>query len=692
MTNNHDTMKAILLLLASLPMVQAMAQSDGNDSIRQRDMDEVTVKAWKRNIHSHDGMLTVDLPHIVKDKPVSNILEAIAYLPGVVDNGGDIGLAGTQSVTILLDGELTGMPKENLYRLLQSLPVDRLKHVEMMYTAPARYHTDGAVINIVLKTPRAIDGLRGQARLGYNQAHYASYGGTLMATYAVKEWTFDLNYDISRSCTWNNEVTRSNHLFQGTRTMIEDDSRRTGKSLRNSVHAAAGYSFGEKSSLRLTYTGQVVSDVDAEVLTLGTRGNYLNRVRYHAPIGFHNVTLRYTSPFGMTVGGEYTSYFENRTQTLAAMGSDRTLSVSSNMQDINACRAYIDQQHNLRGWQLSYGLEYRHTDDHSSQHYTRPVQPGFSNTTREDVADAYVGLQHSFRGGLSFNASAKAEYYHNRFTHNWNVIPQLGATYYKTPNHIFQLNFSTKSIFPQYWEMHASTGYLNDYSIVIGNPLLQPYRQYQGLLSYILRQKYTATFYVQYGDGATIQLPYQSPDELRLIYQTINMDYRRTVGVSLNAPFKIGDVWDCTATTNIYSQRERATDFHDISFDNSKWVFYGALNNTIRFTRDSPIALSVDLAYLSPSIQGMASLSSIWKMDAGLKWSFGKKRCCELDLKATDIFNRWSPTMAIDHKGQDFRMKVRDMSRNLHMTFIWRFNGFQPKETTVDLTRFGTGK
>lgn len=85
-------------------------------------------------------------------------------------------------------------------------------------------------------------------------------------------------------------------------------------------------------------------------------------------------------------------------------------------------------------------------------------------------------------------------------------------------------------------------------------------------------------------------------------------------------------------------------------------------------------------------------MSSIWKIDAGVKWQFGKKRCCELDLKADDIFNKWSPTMIINHAGQDYRMKVRDMSRNLKLTFIWRFNGFKPKDTSIDTSRFGTGK
>ena len=57
------------------------------------------------------------------------------------------------------------------------------------------------------------------------------------------------------------------------------------------------------------------------------------------------------------------------------------------------------------------------------------------------------------------------------------------------------------------------------------------------------------------------------------------------------------------------------------------------------------------------------------------------------------LFSRyWSPTMTINHAGQDYRMKVRDMSRNLKLTFIWRFNGFKPKDTEIDTSRFGTGK
>ena len=607
-------------------------------------------------------------------------------LPGVVNNNGLIGLAGANDVTIILNGELTNMPIQNLYQLLYTTPVDRLKAVEVMYTAPAKYHVNGAVINVVLKTPTPLDGLQGQIRAGYNQAHYGSYGGVVAATYAFKDWTFDLNYGLTRTKGWNQEETFSNHLFQGNRTTIEDNMRTISENWTNTIYASTSY-----KNFRLTYNGQITSSAKGWSLSDGTLGSFTNNYTYDGPINYHSVAMRYSAPFGLTVGGDYTYYGEKRDQSLF-QGSDYLLG-ALNKQDINRWHIYLDQQHLIDKWQLNYGIEYQRGNDGSSQiTYPTDESEGFSGSISEDVADAYVGLQRSFDWGLSFNMSAKGEYYHNDYQHNWNFIPQLGATYYKTPKSIFQLNLSTIRVYPSYWELHNGTSHINPYSKVLGNPELQPYINYAGQLSYIFKQRCVATLYIQYADKATVQLPYQSPDELSLIYQTINMNYKRTMGLNLNIPFNVGYVWNATATANIFNQREKSDRFHDISFDNKKWIFYGALNNSFKFSQNCPVSLSVDLTYITPSIQGLADLSSMWKIDAGMKWRFGKKRSCELDLHANDIFNRWSPTMTIKHAGQDYKMRVRDMVRNLKVTFIWHFNGFKPNiDSSIDTSRFGTG-
>ena len=140
------------------------------------------------------------------------------------------------------------------------------------------------------------------------------------------------------------------------------------------------------------------------------------------------------------------------------------------------------------------------------------------------------------------------------------------------------------------------------------------------------------------------------------------------------------------------NKREKARRFHDISFDNKRWGFYGSLNNTVRFSSSCPVSLSVDVAYITGQIQGPGCFNSFWKVDAGVKWQFGRKRCCEIDLKCNDIFNTWNPRLTIDDAGQDYRMIAHEMARNLKFSFIWRFNGFKPKDTSVDTSRFGTGR
>lgn len=678
-------MKKLLFSITILHSVAAYAQTEVADTVSAHKLDEIVVKGEKPQTRGEDGIMIVDLPGIVKDKPVNNILEALGYLPGVTDNNGMIGLTGASNVTIILNGELTNMPLQNLYQLLYTTPVDRLKNVEIMYSAPAKYHVNGAVINVVLKTPKPLDGLQGQVRAGYNQAHYGSYGGVFAATYAVKDWTFDLNYGLSRTKSWNQEEAWSNHLFNGQRTMIEDNMRRISQNWSNTIFVSAAW-----RTLKLTYNGQIISDSKSRSLSAGTLGSFANVYKMLSPVSYHNIALRYVAPFGMTVGGDYTRYSENRSQSLFK-GADYLFG-SDNKQDINRYHVYLDQEHHIGKWQLNYGVEYQRAEDNSSQQYDSSDNPDFDDRLNEDVAGIYVGTQRSFDWGLSFNISAKGEYYHSKYQHNWNFIPQLGATYYKTPKSVFQLNLSTQRIYPAYWELHGGTSYINDYSTVIGNPKLQPHIQYDAQFNYILRQKYVATLYLQYGDKAAVQLPYQSHDALNLVYQTINMDYKRIVGLNLYAPFGIGYIWNATATANMFNQREKAGIFHDVCFDNSKWVFYGSLSNSFKLSQNSPVSLSVDFSYISPSLQGIADLSGMWKVDAGAKWQFGKKRCCELDLKADDIFNRWSPTMTINHAGQDYRMKVRDMTRNLKLTFIWRFNGFKPKDTSIDTSRFGTGK
>ena len=161
------------------------------------------------------------------------------------------------------------------------------------------------------------------------------------------------------------------------------------------------------------------------------------------------------------------------------------------IQDILKTGGSLSPKTEYRSWShpTDSPLKSRLTSDHSSQDYSFGAIPGFRDVLRENVASGYVGIRRSFDWGLSFNASAKEEYFHSAYRSDWHFIPQLGITYYRTPTSIFQMNVTALRVYPSYWELHGGTNHINDYSSVTGNPALKPYIDYSAQASYILHQK-----------------------------------------------------------------------------------------------------------------------------------------------------------------------------------------------------------
>ena len=107
-------MRKTILFAAILVGLSSAAATETPDTIASQQLNEVVVEGEKPQVRAKDGIMVVDLPAIVKDKPVTNILEALGYLPGVISNNGTIGLAGASEVSINLNGEPTSMPLQNL--------------------------------------------------------------------------------------------------------------------------------------------------------------------------------------------------------------------------------------------------------------------------------------------------------------------------------------------------------------------------------------------------------------------------------------------------------------------------------------------------------------------------------------------------------------------------------------------------
>lgn len=108
---------------------------------------EVMVKGERPIVKVVGSKLTYDMPLLLKKESADNVYDALKLIPGVTDNNGSLTLAGN-AFNVLINGKHYQMDAAQLNALLKSLPANRLKHAEVMYTTPARYEVRGASINL----------------------------------------------------------------------------------------------------------------------------------------------------------------------------------------------------------------------------------------------------------------------------------------------------------------------------------------------------------------------------------------------------------------------------------------------------------------------------------------------------------------------------------------------------------------
>ncbi|MDR0750722.1 MAG: outer membrane beta-barrel protein [Tannerellaceae bacterium] len=662
---------------------------------KEHTLGEVVARGERLLARLADGKITYDMPRLLEGKVVSNAYESLLRLPGVREQGGALTLAGSTGVTILVNGQMTSMPAASLLAALKMLPYDRVQSAEIMYSTPPQYHIRGAAINIVLKDGASGEGLSGQVNTGYEQKYYANYAAGLSLRYSTPKLSTDLDYSFNRVQTCNGVDIYSNHLLNGEVYGIEQFNRGNRKSGVHAIRLNTDYKLPGGDKLGVTYTSQITGGLDNNENSTGTFSLSTNHKEADRPVQMHNALLSYTSGFGLKAGVEYTGYREAASQHFVEKKENKENDFEAwSAQTINRYRVFADQSHTAGAWKLTYGAQYLYAADHSSQRYHSLAgqdmsASGMDSRLKEYTGNLYAGFERTVGDNLSLSASLTGEYYKLAGFAGWTAFPALEANYSVSPGSMLLLSFSSDKVYPAYWALHGGTGYLNGYAELHGNPLLRPYREYSGQLSYILKSKYILTAYCNYLKDYSDQLPYQSPTRLALIYQSLNYDYRQAAGLNLIVPFTAAKAIDSRLTLNGFYDKVKSSAFHELSFENDNFVFYSRLDNTVTLSSRPAIKLEFAAACISRNIQGPATLSALWNVEAGLKWSFWHDMA-ELRLKGADLFNSWTPDMTMKYASQDVRMNLVPDSRTVSVSFTLRLGDFNPSDREVDVSRFGT--
>ena len=693
---NKIFLLGLFLLSVANVKAQTLTQTDSlTMETMLHNLPEVMVKGSRPIVKAERGMLSYNMPLLLKQLPADNAYEALTRIPGVSDATGSISFSGNE-VTLIVNGQATTLTQEQLTERLKAMPAAQLAKAEVMLSAPARYHVRGMAINIVTKDYAGTNQLSGQIIGGMRQNKYANEFGNLYLSLQRGKFGLDAQYKYVNGNSYGESSRIANHPLGNNRIYYNDETGQKSFGITHDYRLGMNYTFSKNNRLDVAYTGQW----DKTNSNSRTTGSSISGMHRDSHEYLHNVDVNYALPFGLTLSGSYTYYRTPQQQaldgTITAENKNETERnlTSGSEQTINKWMFTADQTHSLaHGWGLSYGVKGQFTSNKSYQttiDKDGSVLPDGTSSVdlNERIWNIYAGFSKQINKAISLEASVAAEQYHSPIWDKWRVYPTLNALWNINDNHLLNLSFSSNSEFPSYWSTMSNVFYSSTYTEIHGNPDLKPFSYYNVNLMWQIKRRYTLMAFASLKPDYSVQLPYQTTDRMAVIMKETNFDYSNSFGLQASAIFSAGK-W---LNGNVFAvgtyKHDKSSHFFDLPFNRKKLSVRLGGTASVKLCSTQDLRLILNPFIQSKAIQGVYDISPIFRMNAKLQWSSHDGRW-GLRLNGNNIFNNKYDTRSVQGN-QDYRMKINYSWASVTFAVIYKFGGYKEKTVKeVDTSRMG---
>lgn len=693
---NKIFLLGLFLLSVANVKAQTLTQTDSlTMETMLHNLPEVMVKGTRPIVKAERGMLSYNMPLLLKQLPADNAYEALTRIPGVSDATGSISFSGNE-VTLIINGQATTLTQEQLTERLKAMPAAQLAKAEVILSAPARYHVRGMAINIVTKDYAGTNQLSGQIIGGMRQNKYANEFGNLYLSLQRDKFGLDAQYKYVNGNSYGESSRIANHPLGNNRIHYNDETGQKSFGITHDYRLGMNYTFSKNNRLDVAYTGQW----DKTNSNSRTTGSSISGMHCDSHEYLHNVDVNYALPFGLTLSGSYTYYRTPQQQALDGTittenknETERNLT-SGSEQTINKWMFTADQTHSLsHGWGLSYGVKGQFTSNKSYQttiDKDGSVLPDGTSSVdlNERIWNIYAGFSKQINKAISLEASVAAEQYHSPIWDKWRVYPTLNALWNVNDNHLLNLSFSSNSEFPSYWSTMSNVFYSSTYTEIHGNPDLKPFSYYNVNLMWQIKRRYTLMAFASLKPDYSVQLPYQTTDRMAVIMKETNFDYSNSFGLQASAIFSAGK-W---LNGNVFAvgtyKHDKSSNFFDLPFNRKKLSVILGGTASVKLCNTQDLRLILNPFFQSKAIQGVYDISPIFRMNAKLQWSSHDGRW-GLRLNGNNIFNNKYDTRSVQGN-QDYRMKINYNWASVTFAVIYKFGGYKEKTVKeVDTSRMG---
>lgn len=651
----------------------------------------------------------------------SEILENIPSIN--VDTEGNISLRNNSSVEIWINGRPSGLSDTDKGNILEMLPADAIKSVEVISNPSSKYNPEGSagIINIILKE-ESQKGYFGSANVGLNYREKSAYPGAQAGanlTYNTNKLSFNINGNIRfRRSDRSSYLTRDRFSQDAETTYLKQTTDNANERLNGFLLAGFTYRVTDLDEIGVSAYGMVGGNESKKHIRYvdmnQKRDTTLLRDRNTTSdgiVGFYNITANYKHTFikdihEISASANYngrirnsesyynTDFYDGDLQPIADKKIRQKQTLESQADNISIQTDYfnkINKNHKIEAGlkaDIKFNNSYDHTYDYifSSEALEEDFEKYNPFTYREQIYAAYLNYAGKFNW-FSLQAGVRLE---ETITYNKSINSELVRSYFQPFPSIylgFQLNETNTMQLSYTRRINRPRGrIINNFidrsdpaNITYGNPWLMP--EFNNVVEFNYLKEWqehsmSVGLFFNHTENVIQRVSWlASVDVMETTFK--NITYSQSAGaeiVAKNRLFK--NYLDLTTTLTAYYYGLAGSQEYNIKRQDS-FSWSTRINAGIKII--SNLSAQLTAYYNSPIILAQGSQDHRYGMDIGLKANFLKKRLT-LSFSVKDVLNSREKGVVITESDNFYQESYSTSSgRSYRLTLTYNFGNLKAK-------------
>jgi len=662
---------------------------------------EVTVVSTKPTITRKPDRLIFNVENTALIE--GSTLGVLKSTPGVIVSEGSINIKSAPA-TVYINNRKVQLTTNELIQLLESSPANSIKSVEVITNPPASYDADsGSVINIIM-SKNFVTGYRGSVQTNYTQGVFPRYNAGTSHYFKNNKVNLNLNYNYTNKKINRDEDGTVNFLDESNQIdeIWKSEVNRNTRTETHNLNLNFDYYIDAKNTLSIASTGLYVPYYKYEIKNKTnifdenlvfkesfTADNLSRDNKYNIGTDLifrHNFNNSANLNFNL----HYTIYDYDRDQnvfqdelidddsefkTLANQYTniitgkvDYGLPINETMNfDVGLKYSNVNTDSDINRFDIINGNQVLNVTNSNTFKYDEKVFAAYSNISKSwDKWDLNLGLrveQTNIKGASETLSQVNAQEYLNWF-------PNASLSHQLFKDVSINGNYKRSISRPNYTDLNPFTFFINENTIVVGNPNLLPtYLNHFKVGIDFLKYFAIEAYYDNY-DGAIQELPRQNNETNVIAFTPTNID--KTVDYGFDFLFNYyADNWGIYAATSFFNISEEV-DFGNGFVKQNRWSNVIILSPNLSLLKDKSLTLNFSLFWINRSQQNLQTVEEQLVTSFSMSKSILNGKGI-ISLSAEDLFNKQDQSTSVNYLNQSSRSFVDADNRYIKLGFRYKF-------------------